>query len=172
MRPMYLLAAVALWGIAQTAAAAPVSVAPVAVAPELQTKITEDLGQRDGDYLLRETTDEVTEALAGAGAEIKQDAPVRVEITLIDAKPNHPTFAQLGRAPFLDISSVSIGGAQLHAVLRGANGAVISEVDYRYYDPQIDAFTQAASTWSTARRAIRTFAQRVASAYRTNAASS
>ncbi|HVY84145.1 MAG TPA: hypothetical protein VG943_03370 [Caulobacterales bacterium] len=172
MRPIHLLAALAAWGFAQAASAAPVAIAPVAVAPALETKFRDDYGPRESEYLVRETTDEVTEALMHAGATVERDARVRVEITLVDAKPNRPTFAQMGRPPFIDFSSISIGGAELHAVFRSADGRTLSEVSYKYYDPRLDEFSQANSTWTTARRAIDSFARRVAEAYRANVASS
>ncbi|MES1199692.1 MAG: hypothetical protein ABUS48_06910 [Pseudomonadota bacterium] len=172
MRPIHLLAAVAFWGFAQAAVAAPISIAPVAIDAKLQTTIQDDLGQREGDYLVRALTDEVTEALERQGAQVTPDAGVRLEITLVNAQPNHPTFAQMGRPPFLDMSSVSIGGAEIRGVLRAQDGRVLAEFTEENYDQRLDEFTQASSTWTAARRAIQHFARRVAMAYRANVASS
>ena len=59
-----------------------------------------------------------------------------------------------------------MGGAELRAILRGADGQVISEITHRRYNYSIeDAAMQAPTTWSEAQRAIRRFARRVADAY-------
>jgi hypothetical protein len=173
MRARYFVAAFAALAFAQTAAAAPVSLAPVTLSAPLQEDIDERLGAREGIYLQREVADAVAEAISAAGGEIANNAPLTIEIEIVDADPNRPTFDQLGKPPYLDYyGSVSIGGAELHAVLRGADGAVVSEVTHRRYGTHLDQFSYAASTWSDARRAIRQFAAKVATAYRAQTASS
>jgi hypothetical protein len=75
---------------------------------------------------------------------------------------------QLAAEPDLDyIRSFSIGGAELHAVLRDAEGNVLTEVDHRNYNQTLSEFhgSPPATTWSEARRAIRRFAEKVADAY-------
>ena len=62
------------------------------------------------------------------------------------------------------MESISLGGAELHAVLRGADGVVIEEVTHRRYNYSLEEIG-AATTWSEARRAIRQFADKVADAY-------
>jgi hypothetical protein len=146
--------------------AAPVSLAPVAVSAELQTSLDDDLGAREGEFLRSAVTRSVTAALARHGATMADGAPLVVEITIIDADPNRPTFEQLGDRPGLDWGrSISIGGAELHGALRGADGALISEVDHRRYSQSLIELTGAESTWSDARRAIRQFAEKIADAY-------
>ncbi len=71
---------------------------------------------------------------------------------------------QLFDQPSLDFQSVSIGGAELRAVVRGANGAT-TEVTHRRYNHSLADLGGAATTWTEARRAIRQFAVKVADAY-------
>jgi hypothetical protein len=173
MRTPFVIAAFAALAFAQTAAAAPISLAPVTLSAELQEDLEERLGTREGIYLQREVTDAVAEALGSAGAEIVNSAPVTIEIEIVDADPNRPTFDQLGKPPYISyFGSISIGGAELRAMLRGQDGAVLSEVTHRRYDTHLDQFSYGAATWSGARRSIRQFAAKVATAYRAQTASS
>lgn len=146
------------------AAAQPVSVAPVSYSPQFQTSLHDTLGDREGEYLSREVNRAITAALARHGVTAGAGGVV-VETTIVDADPNRPTFQQLVDRPGLDpMRSISIGGAELHAVLRGADGQVLTEVSHRRYDFTIeDVFPT--TTWSAAHQAIRGFAEKVADAY-------
>ena len=85
---------------------------------------------------------------------------------VINAEPNRPTMQQLTDQPGLDpIRSISLGGAELRAVLRSSDGVVLEEVEHRRFNYTLDELNGAASTWSEARRAIRRFAEKVADAY-------
>ncbi|MEQ1617617.1 MAG: hypothetical protein ABL883_04645 [Terricaulis sp.] len=146
--------------------AAPVNLSPVSFSPEFQTALDDDLGAREGERLQADLVRAVTRELAARGATIGEGG-VTVELSIIDADPNRPTWQQMTNRPGLDyIRSISLGGADLRAILRGADGQVVSEVTHRRYDYNIeDAAVQGATTWSAAQRAIRGFAQRVADAY-------
>jgi hypothetical protein len=87
-----------------------------------------------------------------------------IEVTIVDAEPNRPTMQQLFDRPSLDYSSISIGGAELRATVRGANGAT-TEVTHRRYNHSLADIVGAATTWTEARRSIRQFAVKVADAY-------
>lgn len=143
------------------AAAQPVS---VSYSPEFQASLHDTLGDREGAYLTREVNHAISAALARRGVAAGSGAIV-VETTIIDADPNRPTFQQLVDRPGLDpMRSISIGGAELHAVLRSADGRVLTEVNHRRYDFTIeDVFPS--MTWSAADQAIRGFAEKVADAY-------
>ncbi len=155
---------------AQPASAAPVKLAPIAVSAELQTALDDELGAREGETLRRAVTTSVTAALVRHGATIADGAPLVVEITIVDADPNRPTFEQLSARPGLDMArSISIGGAELHAILRGADGQPISEVDHRRYSHSLIELTGGENTWTDARQAIRQFAEKVADAYAASA---
>jgi hypothetical protein len=165
MRITFALAGLAALAFAQSAAAAPV-IGPISFSPELQTALEEDIGIREGEKLQRWTSEAVGRALARHGAE---NASVTVEIDIVDADPNRPTMNQLSENPDLDaIRSISIGGAELHGVLRGADGEVITEVTHRNYDMTLDDVV-GGTTWEAARQAIRQFAEKVADAYVANA---
>lgn len=166
MRLRFLLASLAFAALAPAAQAAPVTLAPVSFSPEFQTSLDEDIGAREGEVLRDAVTEAVSRALAQRGADLGPGG-IMVEITILDADPNRPTMHQLSDRPGLDyIRSLSIGGARLSAVLRGADGAVISEVNHRRYNTDIQEVALGASTtWSEARRAIRQFAEKVADAY-------
>ena len=160
------LAAFSLAAFTQVAVAAPVSLAPVALSAELQTSLDDDLGAREGEVLRRTVADTVSAALVRHGATVTGGAPVTVEITIVDADPNRPTMEQMSARPGLDMGrSISIGGAELHGALRGADGQVISEINHRRYTHSLIDLTGAESTWTDARRAIRQFAEKVADAY-------
>lgn len=167
MRSTLALASMAaLLALSLPASAAPVSLSPVIFSPEFQTALDEDLGVREGERLQADLTRAVSRELTARGASIGQGG-ITIELSIIDADPNRPTMQQLADRPGLDyIGSISVGGAELHAVLRGADGQVISEITHRRYNYNIeDASIQASSTWSEAQRAIRRFASRVADAY-------
>jgi hypothetical protein len=169
MRLTSALAGAALFAMAQAAYAAPVTLAPISFSPELQAELDAELGAREGEVLQRAVSEAVARALTERGATLSDAAPVTVEISILDADPNRPTLQQLADRPGLDgISSVSIGGAELHAVLRGPDGQVLSEVSHRRYNYSITDVPVPSTTWSEARRAIRRFADKVADAYVAN----
>ena len=167
MRSTLALASLAaLFALSFPANAAPVNLSPVSFSPEFQTALDEDLGAREGERLQADLVRAVTRELAARGATIGEGA-LTIELSIIDAAPNRPTWRQLTDRPGLDyIRSISVGGADLRAILRGADGQVVGEVTHRRYNYSIeDAAIGASSTWSEAQRTIRRFASRVADAY-------
>lgn len=167
MRSTLALASLAaFFALSLPANAAPVNLAPVSFSPEFQTALDEDLGAREGEHLRADLIGAVSRELTARGATIGEGG-VTIELSIVDADPNHPTMQQLSDRPGLDfLGSISVGGAELRAILRGADGQVISEINHRRYNSNLeDAAMQAPSTWSEARRAIRRFASRVADAY-------
>jgi hypothetical protein len=162
MRLTFVLAGLAALSLAHSAAAAPATVS-ISFSPEFQQQLEEELGAREGDVLQSAVSDAVGRALAERGVD---GAPVTVEVSIIDARPNRPTMQQLVDEPGLDaIRSISIGGAELRGVLRGADGQVLSEVTHRRYNHNLQDIAGPATTWTEARRAIRQFANKVADAY-------
>ena len=163
MRVISALAGLAALAFAHGAAAAPVTVSPVSVSSEFQVKLDEELGAREGETLRRYASEAVAAALSRAG--VGASATVSIDIVLIDAAPNRPTMEQLADRPGLSLfGSVSVGGAELTAMLRGADGAVLAEVAHRYYTPSLAYVFESPDTWTDARRAIRQFARKVAEA--------
>ncbi|MDX2235840.1 MAG: hypothetical protein NW200_15175 [Hyphomonadaceae bacterium] len=164
---MRLFAAVALAGLALAtpAFAADVAVRPMAVESALQEKFTDDYGEREIAILQRTVARALERELKQAGATLADDAPLTVETTLVDVKPSRPTFQQAADRPGLDtLRSISVGGAELRARILGADGAVVKEIAYEWYETDL-AFSNAITTWADAERAIRRFAHKVGDAY-------
>ncbi len=158
-------AGLALFLLAGSALAAPVTVKPLALSPEAQKDFAETYGEREiaglSDYL----TKQLTRTLTAAGAEITPNAPLTIETTLTAAKPSKPTFKQLSDKPGLDyFRSVSLGGATLEARVLDGQGKVIREVGYRWYEHSL-ANSRGVGAWTDAERAMRRFAREVAAAY-------
>ncbi|MGE0596761.1 MAG: DUF3313 family protein [Hyphomonadaceae bacterium] len=166
MRVLTTLAALAAFAFAQTAAAATVTLAPVSFSPEFQELLEDDLGTREGHYLQQRVEAAVTRALQRAGAQVGPGGDLTVEIAIVSAEPNRPTLQQLSDRPGLDmIRSVSVGGAELRATIRRANGEEIAQVQHRYYSPSLAYVGFPAGQWTDAHRAITRFANKVALAY-------
>ena len=123
------LAAVALLASSGAALAAPASV-NVTVGPELQLKAQKTLGVRDIDDLAKSLQGDVEKRLAKTGA----FDGARIDLVLVDAQPNRPTFEQLSRTPGLSLRSFGIGGARIEGRAVAADGAV-TPLAYDYYSP-------------------------------------
>lgn len=164
------VAAFAALTLASNAAAAPVTIAPVTFSAEFQTALNDDLGAREGPFLQRVVEQNLAGALSRAGASVGSSGGLTIETTIIDADPNKPTLEQLSDTPGLSaIDSVSLGGAELVAVIRAPDGSVVAEVRHRRYSTTIAEVVPASGQWTDAHRAIRQFATKVAAAYRANA---
>ncbi len=165
MRLLPAFCGLAALALAQSAAA--VTVGPVSYSPEFETELHEELGMREGEYLREQVQEAIGAALARRGLSVDSGGGA-IEVVIVDADPNRPTMQQLADQPSLDfIRSFSIGGAELRAVVRGADGQVLTEVDHRRYNSSLAEFhgMPPADTWSEARRSIRRFADKVADAY-------
>lgn len=165
MRMLFATTAIAALVFAGAASAAPVSLQPVSFSPEFQNSLNDELGPREGQILSNDVTAAVSRALAARGATMGAGGAT-IEISIVDADPNRPTLQQLSAQPSLDAGrSVSIGGAELHAIIRSADGAVLSEVNHRSGSYNLADLVGPPTTWTDARRAIRQFANKVADAY-------
>lgn len=149
------LSAAALLVSATTAFAAPASV-NVSVAPELQKTFDKTYGVREAQQLTAALRAAVETSLARTGA--YQDA--RIELTLIDVKPNRPTFKQLGDRPGLSYESFGVGGADIKGRIVAADGTE-TPVSYRWYEPDVRQ-AYAHWTWSDATWTFDRFARKLA----------
>lgn len=152
MRPALFIASAAfVAGLSAAAHAAPAAV-DVTVGPELMAKAEKTYGVRDAHDLADALRKDVSQRLARTGA---YDG-ARIELVIADARPNRPTFKQLGATPGLSMRSIAIGGATIDGRIVAADGRV-TPVHYRYYSPTLrDALTT--STWGDAEWTFSRFA--------------
>lgn len=122
--------------------------------PEFSEELVDNYGEREGDYLTREIREDLTRELEKAGMEI-----ARIDVTIIDARPNKPTFKQLGDNVALDFGrSKSTGGMKLSATAFDADGNETGELTYKWYENDIRF--AGISTWHDADRASNRFARK------------
>ncbi|MEZ5955889.1 MAG: hypothetical protein R3C27_01570 [Hyphomonadaceae bacterium] len=157
MRIRHFLAGAALLAVSSPAWA---QSTPVSFSAEFQTALEEEYGVREGDVLRVAVADAIAREFARRGI----SNATSIEVTIVSAEPNRPTMQQLFDRPSLDYQSISVGGAELQATVRSANGST-TEVTHRRYNHSLADLSGAATTWTEARRSIRQFAVKVADAY-------
>ena len=89
-----------------------------------------------------------------------------LELVLVDAKPNHPTFKQMSDRPGLSMQSFGIGGAEIRGEQINADGSRV-KLGYSWYESDI-RWAQGLGTWGDAEQAIHGFARRVAEGHADN----
>jgi len=147
------LAALIALGLAAAAEATTIN---VAYSEDFAEKLEDDYGLREGTRLSEEIIEDLERELNDRGLEAE-----RIDITILDAKPNRPTMEQLSGRPGLDpFRSVSIGGMSLTGTITHMDGEV-SEVEYKWFENDIRQ-SVGVSTWWDANRVSRRFARRVA----------
>ncbi len=149
-----------------TNAAEPGSLTPVAsvtvtIDPAFAKDKGKDYGLKDLQALA-DTLKTSVEARLSAKGRLSLGAPdaARVNLVLVDAKPNRPTFKQLADRPGLSMQSFGIGGAEIKGEQVMPDGGKIM-LGYAWYESDI-RWSQAQSTWADAERAIDSFARRLA----------
>lgn len=150
MRVIVLAAALAL-ATGGAALAAPAEV-QVSIGPQLQDKAEKIYGVRDVRELAGELKKDVELRLARTSA---YDG-ARIELTLVDAVPNRPTFKQLADKPGLSFESFGVGGARIEGRIVAPDGKV-TPLAYKYYETDI-RWARHRSTWSDAEWTIQRFA--------------
>jgi hypothetical protein len=149
------LSAAAILCSATAALAAPATVT-VTIDPELQARFEEDYGVREAKVLTGDLQRSVERALARKGAH--EDG--RIELVLVDVKPNRPTFKQLSDTPGLSMESFGIGGATSGGRIVAADGAERA-VNYSWYETDIRE-SYANWVWHDAEWTFDRFARRLA----------
>lgn len=150
----FVLAAAALIASGSAALAAPSSVS-VAIGPDLQKKAEKTYGVVEIQRLADDLRDSVGRELAKTGA---YDG-ARVELTLVDALPNRPTFKQLGDTPGLSMQSFGIGGAKIEGQAVAPDGSV-TPLSYKWYESDIRN-SRANWVWSDAEWTFDRFARQL-----------
>ncbi|HEY8617961.1 hypothetical protein [Phenylobacterium sp.] len=148
------LAAAALIASGSAALAAPASVT-VAISPDLQKKAERTYGVKDVARLADALRSDVERELARTGA---YDG-ARIELTLVDARPNRPTFKQMTDTPGLSMQSFGIGGAKIEGQAIAADGRT-TPLNYSWYESDIRN-TYANWVWTDAEYAFDRFARRL-----------
>ncbi|WP_394761685.1 hypothetical protein [Phenylobacterium sp.] len=131
--------------------AAPASVS-VTVGPALQAEAVKTLGVREVNDLAAQLQRTVEKRLAKSPG---YDG-ARIELVLSDAKPNHPTFKQMGDRPGLSYESFGVGGAKIEGRAVAADGAV-TPIAYKYYESDI-RWARYGGTWADAEGTFQRFA--------------
>lgn len=127
----------------------------VSFSDDFAEKLLDDYGLREGEYLVKALKDDVAHTF---GDEI--DMMGDINITIEDARPNRPTFKQMGDTPGLSFESYSVGGAKVSAVVLDAEGAPLTELTYDWYESDI-RWAQGRNTWTDAKRAFDRFSRKL-----------
>lgn len=155
MRALLFTAFATLGLVGSAYAGAPAAVATtveVTLSPELRQKAEEEYGVRDVERLASELRKDAEREIGRAGVL----AGGRLELTLVDAKPNRPTFKQMGDTPGLSMESFGVGGAAIEGRAISMDGEV-TPIRYRWYETDIRQ-ARHNTTWSDAQYAINRFA--------------
>lgn len=152
----YALVALAGFAAALAPAAGAVTV-QVGMSDKFQEKLEDDYGLRETEILQENLTRKIERAFDKAGVKAE-----RVVITIEDARPNRPTFQQLGDKVGLDpIRSFGTGGAKVTGVAFDAAGNEIGRQEYDWYETDIRQ-AYGVTTWHDASYAFSRFATRFA----------
>ena len=149
-----IFAAIGALAILPTAAATEVA---VTYSDDFAEELSDNYGEREGETLTEEIIEDLDRAFDKAGV-----APARVDVMIVDAKPNRPTFQQLSDRPGLDaIRSISLGGMELTGTAYDADGNVLATQEYEWFENDIRDVV-GSSTWMDANRASSRFAKKLA----------
>jgi hypothetical protein len=148
--------------VSGAALAAPTSATPtsatevsVVIGPKLQAEAAKTYGVKEVDRLAAELQHDVTRQIDRTGT----FAGAKIELTLVDAKPNRPTFKQLGDKPGLSYQSFSLGGATIEGKATSIDG-VVTPIRFSWYETDIHQAWYRA-TWGDAGYAFDRLAYRL-----------
>ncbi len=120
------------------------------------------IGEKDLNNLLVKLEKFTTHDLEKRGISVDDNAQSVLKLTLVDARPNRPTFNQLSKQPSLDFQSFGFGGAEIEGELFSADGTSQGKVNYTYYETFFNGFQRTAAVWSDTRRTMQRFSSRLA----------
>ncbi len=149
-----IFAAIGALAILPTAAATEVA---VTYSDDFAEELTDNYGEREGETLTEEIIEDLDRAFTKAGVD-----PARVDIVIVDAKPNRPTLEQMSARPGLDaFRSISLGGMKLTGTAYDADGNVLASQEYGWFENNIRDVV-GSGVWTDANRASRRFATKMA----------
>ena len=149
------LIAISALALAPFALAAEITVTP---SPEFTEELEDNYGMRELSYLQTKVTYYLERQFDKHGLEV-----ACVDVTINDAVPNKPTHQQLSDNIGLDyMRSFGVGGMDLTATAYDANGNVMGEMTYDWYETDIR--WAGPTTWHDARRASERFSRKFAKA--------
>jgi len=148
--------AVAPAALAETYRTHPEASVQVTVGPQLMKKAKTTYGVREVERLAAELQADVAREIARTGIM----AGGKVELVLVDAKPNRPTLKQMSDRPGLSYQSFGVGGAKIEGQLVSMDGQV-TPVSYKWYETDISQ-AWPKTTWFDAQWTFDRFAGRLA----------
>jgi hypothetical protein len=132
--------------IGQNPAAAPT----VLFSPAMQAALDRTYGASEAAVLERTVSERAGAALRNSGC----GGIARVEVTLLDARPTHPTDKQIGDNPALDrLLTRYLGGAAFSARLLDSAGHEVKSLRYDWYAVDFLHGSHAAEPWGDVRLA-------------------
>ncbi|MFI4976961.1 MAG: hypothetical protein ACHP84_20700 [Caulobacterales bacterium] len=153
--------AILLAGVMVLASAGVVAAAPIGTVSEINVHIGAPLqakaqkyGDRELEYLSDDLETQVQRALTNAGEAGPGGA--RLDLTIVDATPNRPTFQQMAANIDLCYCSHGIGGADIKGSLTYPDGRTVP-LSFRWYETDIRS-EEATATWSDAQWTFERFA--------------
>ena len=151
--------------MAASASAAPVDLVvrqvTVSIDPKLVSGGVKTYGAKEVDDLAVYLKQTVEKDLTAKGRFRADEANGAVlQLVLVNAKPNRPTFKQMSDRPGLSMQSFSLGGAEIRGEQINGDGSRV-KLGYSWFESDI-AQAQNLATWSDAEQAIHGFARRVA----------
>jgi hypothetical protein len=115
----------------------------------MQAALDRTYGESEAPVLQKTISERVDAALRGAGCE----GVAEVEITLLDARPTHPTDRQLGAEALDRLRTHFVGGAAFRARLLDATGRELKSLHYDWYAQDLRHGSRSLEPWGDVRLA-------------------
>ena len=136
----------------------------VLFAPQMQAALDRTYGESEAPVLQKTISERVALALGGTGCA----GVAEVEVTLLDARPTHPTDRQISDNPALDrLRTRFLGGATFSVRLLDGSGRELKTLRYDWYPQDLRHGSRAADPWGDVRLASEGLGSEVARTCRT-----